>query len=68
MDFRKRLNGHTVTELRAKAEECRRMAASATIVATRDALLKLADRFADLAARRSADGVAGSAAACATRG
>jgi hypothetical protein len=55
MNARKRLNEHTVAELRAKAEECRHMAASATTVATRDALLKLADRFADLAASRGPD-------------
>ena len=49
----------TVTELRARAEELRRMAETARTADTRDALIALSKRFEKLALRQSAEQAAG---------
>jgi hypothetical protein len=46
-----------ISELRSRADELRRMAATARIAGARNALLKLADRFSALADRRAASGM-----------
>jgi hypothetical protein len=46
----------SVAELRARAAECRRMAATATTVEARDSLLRLADRYDALADKREREG------------
>jgi hypothetical protein len=50
------LSGQSAAELRAKAVEYRQMAASATTPGVMESLLRLANRFADLAAQRERDG------------
>jgi hypothetical protein len=46
----------TADQLQANAEELRRMAATATTAAVAKALLTLADRYAELAAKRRSGG------------
>jgi hypothetical protein len=44
----------TAAQLRERAQDCRRLAATASTAAGRDALIRLADRFEALAATQEA--------------